>query len=102
MKKTKTLCLPGGLELPVKLEMETVRCYETTEQALEAQVAKQLLSAAAETRAVQQMQAGQILQSNFSVSRNDRRYELRSILECHEMIAAVVPGQWKNEDMSHG
>lgn len=100
MKKTKTLCLPGGLKLPISLDIETVRYYEAAEQALEEHTAMQMLSAAAEQRAIQQMQAGQILQRNYSISQKGRRYELKSTLECHEMIAKVIPGQWKNEDMS--
>ena len=101
MKETKKLSLPGGLELPVSLEIETLRWYEPITEKMPEATAKELLSTWVERRAVTHMRAGQVLQKNYALEESDGCYLLRSTLECHEMIAQVVPGQWKNEEFIH-
>ena len=61
MTETKTLSLPGGYSLPVKLEIETLRPYRTVEVQVSQTLAEDALCSYARQAALSEMIAGEIL-----------------------------------------
>ncbi len=92
--KRKPLQLPGGLSLPISVEIQSLCFYETRTCDLPAEEASEILNAHAEHTAANDMIAGQILQRQHHLSREKGHYLLSSVLECHEMIARSEEMQW--------
>jgi len=86
----RTLTLPGGYGLPVRLETQTAREYELAPAPLSAQCAGALLREGAERSVRADMTAGEILREKLQVSRGGGTYRLGGWLECREMIARTV------------
>ena len=102
MIKKLGLSLPGGLRLPVTLEIETIRFYDQSVCAMDRSTAQQILMERIREDTQLDMRAGEILQEQYRCSLSDGRYIVDAVLECHEMIAEVVPAKWNNEDVIHG
>lgn len=98
MIETKKMLLPGGLELPVRLELEHFRPYEPTEARLTDTAAQLLLTSYTERVTQADMVAGEIVERADILTEDGRVYDLSSILECHEMIAASVEKDWTKEE----
>ncbi len=94
MIEMKRLSLPGGLEFPVSLTVETFLPYEMETGTLAEPAAQLLLTDYAERAARQDMVAGEILKSQFVLMERDGCYRLSSTLECQEMIAKTVKADW--------
>lgn len=99
MIETRPLSLPGGLELPVSLVIETFTPYEIETAGLTEATAQMLLSSYAEQTAMHQMIAGEVLQRTYDLKEENGCYCLSSILECHEMIAVSVKSDWIKEEI---
>lgn len=99
MIETKKLSLPGGLEFPAALVIETFTPYETTTAGLTESTAQMLLSSYVEQTAQKQMIAGEILHRTYDLTAENGCYSLSSILECHEMIAMSVKSDWIKEEV---
>ena len=98
MINTKSLTLPGGLELPLSLEIETFSFYSETEKKLQPQSAKSMLLNYAGSATETDMIAGEVLSMKQVLSEQDGKYCMEATLECHEMIAEIVEAKWNNED----
>jgi len=93
--------LPGGLHLPLSLEMEHVRVYDRAIKKMNEETAARILTEKAVEDSKQNMRAGVILDMHHRCQVSDGRYILEADLECHEMIAQTVPAKWMNEDVIH-
>ncbi len=100
MISRKTLSLPGGYQLPVALMIETVMSLETEQSRLDKSYAADLLTKCAVDAAMSDMQAGEILRNEWSMTEEWGVYRLDSVLECHEMIAKTVEAKWNEEDFT--
>lgn len=98
MISRKILSLPGGLELPASLLVETCTEYKTAEAPMDQDTAQMVLADFIRCRVLSDMRAGEILQEELSVAREDGTWKLESVLECHEMIAETVEAKWNEED----
>ena len=101
MIKRKILSLPGDLELPVSLLVETFHVCELQAVETEPELARMFMEQYAEEAAQFSMQAGEILQHDTSLVLKEDRFCLTSVLECHEMIAETVEAKWNEEDFQH-
>jgi len=86
----RTLTLPGGYELPVRLETVTCTARALTRTQLEQGFAEALLKRGASDAARADMIAGTILRDNTALCRADGIYRLTGTYECREMIARPV------------
>lgn len=86
--------LPGGFQLPVILVKEQWTSYSQCAQQINQEAAEEMLSAFSRRYLLSQMVAGQILNSQITVSSDDELYRLQGKYACHEMI-----GQVKNEEI---
>ncbi len=98
MNTMKKLCLPGGAELPVSLEIEHFWQYTPQTAQLPAGDAKAIGTDYLLRHTEKSMMAGEILKQSFALQKTGNCYLICGNLECHEMIAKTVPGGWKNED----
>lgn len=90
----KPLQLPGGLTFPIAIEVETFCFYTPQKERLSADKAAEILQTYAEQTAGREMIAGEILQRQHTMDKEQGCYCLHSVLECHEMIAKSVQMQW--------
>ena len=88
------LTLPGGLELPVWLVIETWICYEPVAQVISEDTARQILLDYASAYTKEQMVAGQIMSRIDYFTENSDAFRLEGKYYCHEMI-----GQIKHEEI---
>lgn len=100
MISRRILTLPGDLQLPAAVLIETYAPYETDEARLDSDRAAEQLTDYAVNAALADMQAGQILGHNAFLSLDGGAYHLKSVLECHEMIAETVEAKWNEEDLN--
>lgn len=92
--RKKPLQLPGGLLLPISVEIQTLCFYEPRSCPLPSEDATEILKVHTEHTAAKEMIAGQILKRRHQLIKENDRYLLSSVLECHEMIAKSVDMQW--------
>lgn len=88
--KTHMLMLPGGLMLPIGLEITEYIGYDTEPGAVSETQAEAQLRAQAELGTQQDMIAGRILETRAELTRHDGVYELTASIRCEEMIARMV------------
>ncbi len=93
------LTFPGGFQLPLALEKETVVSYHAAPENVDAQAAQDMLSAFAKTYLQGQMIAGQITGQAEALQTQDDLYILTGNYACVEMI-----GRERQEQMGeyHG
>ena len=101
MIKKLGLSLSGGLQLPISLEIESVRFYDQLTTEMDKGTALQILKGRVREDTELDMRAGEILRDRYRCFVSDGRFVLDAVLECHEMIAKVVPAKWNNEDVIH-
>ena len=100
MSNRKNLSLPGGLQLPVAVLTETYVPYTLRDAFLEEQAAEDRLMDYVERTTLADMQAGEIRGRSGSLELGNGVYRLKSVLECHEMIAETVEAKWNEEDFN--
>ena len=93
MTETKTLSLPGGYSLPVKLEIETLRPYRTVEVQVSQTLAEDALCSYARQAALSEMIAGEILGQTPALREESGLYWMDMTYACREMIARQRPAE---------
>ena len=93
MINEKRLPLPGGYELPLRLETASYREYRLTACEIGRAEAEALLRAAWRRVTKQAMAVGEIQQTTDSVLHADGLYILHAESACREMIARLVPAE---------
>ncbi len=92
--------LPGGIFLPLGIEITKITDYDTEEEAVPQAQAQTLLRACATGLAEQEMIAGQILDENLAYACVGGVYTQRAVFTCEEMIARTVNAEiFKDEDL---
>lgn len=79
--------LPGGMILPIGIEITTISDYDTVEQEVEQEQAQRLLLAHAKTNCEQDMIAGRILSEKAVYDGHGGVYTQYASFSCEEMIA---------------
>lgn len=88
--KKNMLTLPGGLQLPLGIEITEYQEYDTILVPRPAQAAKAVLSDQCSQSVRQDMIAGKILSQDETLMRSGGVYELTAAVRCEEMIARMV------------
>ena len=88
--KTSMLTLPGGLQIPLGLEIVECRGYETAETQWQPEQAEAVLQDKLATSVRQDMIAGKILDTKTQLSCQNGVYELSAAVRCEEMIARTA------------
>ena len=90
MIRREALSLPGGVDIPLALWIETY--YHTTpkETVLEEQAAKELFADYTARWVDRELVAGQVLTTKSEPQTQDGVYALTQTLHCREMIARSV------------
>ena len=88
--KTSMLTLPGGLQLPLGLEIVEYRGYDAVERQMQPEQAETVLQERLDTSIRQDMIAGMILEEQTHLSCRDGMYELTAAVRCEEMIARTA------------
>ena len=89
MIKQYHLELPGGFQLPVSIELESRIVYSMSESVVSEASAHSVLSDDSKNDLLQRMVAGQILQSDETITAEDGVYLLEGEYACMEMIGQV-------------
>lgn len=84
------LALPGGLTLPIGLEITEYIGYDVEPGEVSSSQAEAQMRAQAGLGTQQAMIAGQILEVKGSLVRQDGIYEYTASIRCSEMIARMV------------
>lgn len=100
--ETRILTLPGGDELPVRLEVATLREYTTETEELPLPEAQQRLQGFVLAYCKHAMIAGTILETSFQIIQKDGCYLLYADLSCEEMISVAVPIRILSEEDTLG
>lgn len=98
ISRTWTLTLPGGREMPLALNRETCRAYETEtlaveQSAAEAMLKERLLEALKET-----VGEGEIVSTDYTVETADGMLKITLQAECREEIGRFVPDATTQEN----
>lgn len=98
ISRTWTLTLPGGREMPLALNRETCRAYETEtlaveQSAAEAMLKERLLEALEET-----VGEGEIVSTDYTVETADGMLKITLQAECREEIGRFVPDATTQEN----
>lgn len=91
MTEVKYLTLPGGYTLPLALVVETGHCYESSQVQIPSGEAEQVLSDFGIHAVLDDMVAGQILNSSLDYEDQGDTYAVNAVYSCQEMISR----QWK-------
>jgi similar to stage IV sporulation protein len=86
-----TLTLPGGIELPIRLETVTYTICEPAEETMPAADAYAMMSETALERIKDSLLAGEILKTSGTEDAADGLYYYTTVAECSEQIAREVP-----------
>lgn len=93
MIKRWEVSLPGGLSLPLSLEVSKVHFYDREEQIMQSDEAELLLSSHSEAFVRNRMKAGELLNTAFYTENKNGLLICHAVMECHEMIAERVTGK---------
>lgn len=88
--KTHMLTLPGGLEIPLGIEIVELRGYTLSAKKLDQTQAAAMMNAQLERSVRQDMIAGRILEERTALSEQNSLYTLTATFRCEEMIARMV------------
>lgn len=102
IEKSYTLTLPGGFALPVSLCVETCSSYAMTQAQAEQAQMETALSSFAERYLTQIMIAGEIIQRQETIFRENGIYSLEGEYRCTEMISRVHTEQIGEEHGEDG
>ncbi|MBQ5749113.1 MAG: sporulation protein YqfD, partial [Oscillospiraceae bacterium] len=101
--KCHDFVLPGGLRLPITIEITSRMHYDTNEREVTQKEAADLLQADVKARTERQMIAGVIHGETFKLQRQAGVYRLHAVLQCEEMIARMVDADiFKDVDDNDG
>ena len=90
MTVTHTWTLPGGFSLPAAIEITTRSDYDTVEETVDPETARERLESLVRAHTVEDMIAGTIEEAHFTMRRSGGAYRLYASLRCEEMIARMV------------
>ncbi len=91
--------LPGGIFLPLGIEITEISDYDTIEKAADETQARELLRTCAQQQALQDMIAGQILDESLAYACVGGVYTQHAVFTCEEMIARTVDAEiFKDEE----
>lgn len=93
--------LPGGVLLPIALEITTQNEYDTAEVEADAAAVNEQLNASARTRVQQQMIAGTIREVRSTLRHTGGTWRLYTVMECEEMIARMVQASLLKDGIVH-
>lgn len=102
MTQIRTLCLPGGWELPIALVVEIYTVTELNAAERWEQTAGEVLEEASRAQILQAMTAGQILSAETAVSSDEGVFRLTGLYECREMIGRRSSGILTEGDTNDG
>ena len=90
--------LPGGIFLPVGIEITQISDYDTIEKGTDEAQARELLRACARQQEMQDMIAGEILGENLVYACSGGVYSQYAQFTCEEMIARSVDAEIFKDD----
>lgn len=102
MIETTVMSLPGGFELPLVLETETLLEYRLEPIMLSEDEAKTLLESEAVRRTTREMVSGTIEAMQTRITKQNNRYCCVVGLNCLELISKTVPAVLFGEEEEHG
>ncbi len=102
MIETINWTLPGGYELPVALEVETMREYRLLPAELPARAASEQLNLEAERLTSLALTAGTIESTKTVIQKTKDSYHCRASMNCVELISKTVPAELTREDDDYG
>lgn len=102
MIETSVMSLPGGFELPLVIETETLLEYRLEPMELSEDEANTLLEAEAVRRATREMVSGTIEAIHTRILKHNNRYYSVVGLNCLELISKTVPAELFGEEEEHG
>ena len=90
--------LPGGIYLPIGIEITQISDYDTREKELDEAQTQTLLRAFAARQETQEMVAGEILDENLVYACDGGVYTQYAQFTCEEMIARIVDAEIFKDD----
>ncbi|MEQ2457352.1 sporulation protein YqfD [Flavonifractor hominis] len=90
---TWTLTLPGEREMPLALNRETYRAYTTTAVSVDQAAARQLLEQRLLDALEQELDGGEVVNTQYSSTQRDGLLEVTLQAECREEIGRFRPAQ---------
>ena len=102
MIKVSNWTLPGGYELPVTVETETLLEYTLEPLELPARQAETLLREESLRLTQAQMTAGQIETGSAAIQKTQDSYRCRGVWNCLELISKTIPAELFGEDEVNG
>ena len=102
MIETTALTLPGGYELPLVLETETLSEYRLEPRALPEEEARSLLEAEALRQTRAEMVAGSVEDGSLTIQKTQDSYRCRGVWNCLEVISRTVPAELFREEERNG
>ena len=98
ISRTWTLTLPGGREMPLALNRETCRAYETDTLAVEPAAAEAMLKERLLEALEEAVGEGEIVSTDYTVETADGMLKLTLQAECREEIGKFVPDSITQEN----
>jgi hypothetical protein len=93
------LTLPGGLTLPVTLEVVTATAYTTETVAADRDGAAAVLEQCAQATVQADLTAGEILSVRQTMDVSAGCYVLEAAFDCREEISQTVPVEWNGSEV---
>lgn len=101
ISRTWTLTLPGGREMPLAVQRETCRAYETEPLALEPDAARAMLEARLLEALEEAVGEGEIVSTESAAEQRDGGLTVTLRAECREEIGRFVPDPTTKENQEN-
>lgn len=98
ISRTWTLTLPGGREMPLAVQRETCRAYETETLAVEPDAAQAMLKERLLEALEEAVGEGEIVSTDYTVEQKDGMLMVTLQAECREEIGKFVPDPTTQEN----
>lgn len=98
ISRTWTLTLPGGREMPLAVQRETCRAYETETLAVEPDAAQAMLKERLLEALEEAVGEGEIVSTDYTVEQKDGMLTMTLQAECREEIGKFVPDPTTQEN----
>ena len=98
ISRTWTLTLPGGREMPLAVQRETCRAYETETLAVEPDAAQTMLKERLLEALEEAVGEGEIVSTDYTVEQKDGMLTVTLQAECREEIGKFVPDPTTQEN----
>lgn len=98
ISRTWTLTLPGGREMPLAVQRETCRAYETETLAVEPDAAQAMLEERLLEVLEEAVGEGEIVSADYTVEQKDGMLTVTLQAECREEIGKFVPDPTTQEN----